>query len=151
MSHPLTLNEALFNEAFNIISLNQTKTNSLRQSLLKDLSYNEEANSKVIEFLGEVEYDLNNLHGILKDLKFSYQDMHNSLLKNTPCLNEPINEGLTEEKTTLGKTYSITTEKYAVGFGRWRTTLKHERTYYYENNQRIYKGNRRLRGFTKGV
>ena len=112
MSHPLTLNEALFNEAFNIISLNQTKTNSLRQSLLKDLSYNEEANSKVIEFLGEVEYDLNNLHGILKDLKFSYQDMHNSLLKNTPCLNEPINEGLTEEKTTLGKTYSITTEKY---------------------------------------
>ena len=114
MSNPITLNEALFQEAFNIISSNQTKSNTLRQSLLKNLSYNEEANSNVIEFLGELEYDLNNINGILKDLKCSYQDMHNSLIKNNPRLKEQINEELNEEKNSVGKTYSITSEKYGI-------------------------------------
>ena len=108
MSQAKTLNDALFNEAFNIISTNKSKSNSLRQSLLQNLSYNEESNSNIIGFLGELEYDLNSLYDILKDLRFSFHDLHNNLIKSDSCANECINE----EKKTIGKTYSISTEKF---------------------------------------
>ena len=81
MSQAKTLNDSLFNEAFNIISTNKSKSNSLRQSLLQNLSYNEESNSNIIGFLGELEYDLNSLYDILKDLRFSFHDLHNNLIK----------------------------------------------------------------------
>ena len=108
MSHPQTLNDALFNEAFNIIFSNRSKSNFLRQSLIQNLSYNDESNSNVIGFLGELEYDLNSLYDILKDLQLSYHDIHNTLIKSNSCIDEPVNE----ERKSIGKTYSISTEKY---------------------------------------
>jgi len=108
MSQVETLNDALFNEAFNIISSNKSKSNELRQSLLQNLSYNEESNSDVIGFLGELEYDLNSLYNILKDLRFSFHDIRNSILKSDTCVKEPINE----DKKVIRKTYSISTDKY---------------------------------------
>ena len=104
-----TLNDALFNEAFNIISSNKTKSNFLRQTLLQNLSYNDESNSKVIGFLGELEFDLNSLYDIVKDLQLSYHDIHNSLIKTNPFINSP---SVDEEIKSFGKTYSITSDKY---------------------------------------
>ena len=102
------LSEALFNEAFNIITSNKSKSNSLRQSLLQNLSYNDDPNSKVIGFLGEFEYDLNSLYDILKDLQLSYYDIHNNLNKS----NSFIDFHVSEENKPIGKTYSIISGKY---------------------------------------
>ena len=92
MSLPQTLNDTVFNEAFNIISSNKSKANFLRQSLLQNLSYDNESNSKIIGYLGELEYDLKSLYDILKDLQLSYHEIHNTLIKPNSCLNEAINE-----------------------------------------------------------
>ena len=102
------LSEALFNEAFNIITSNKSKSNSLRQSLLQNLSYNDDPNSKVIGFLGEFEYDLNSLYDILKDLQLSYYDIYNNLNKS----NSFIDFHVSEENKPIGKTYSIISGKY---------------------------------------
>ena len=106
--HPQTSNDILFNEAFNIISSNKSKSNFLRQSLIQNISYNDESNPNVIGFLSELEYDLNNLNDILKDLHLSYSNIHNSLIKSNSSFNEHMND----ERKINRKTYSITTEKY---------------------------------------
>ena len=51
----LTLNDSLFDEVFQIISTNESKANSLRQSLLKNNNFdnNDELNMKIIQSLGE--------------------------------------------------------------------------------------------------
>ena len=99
MSNIQTLNDEVFLEAFNIISSNKTKANFLRQNLLQNLSYENDTNSKVIGYLGELEYDLKSLYDILKDLQLSYHEIHNILINSN------------EEKKGIGKTYSLTTEK----------------------------------------
>ena len=110
MSLPQTLNDTVFNEAFNIISSNKSKANFLRQSLLQNLSYDNESNSKIIGYLGELEYDLKSLYDILKDLQLSYHEIHNTLIKPNPCLNEAINDE--RKNNNQGKTYSIVTGKF---------------------------------------
>ena len=105
MSNVQTLNDEVFLEAFNIISSNKTKANILRQNLLQNLSNENEPNSKIIGYLGELEYDLKSLYDILKDLQLSYHEIHNILIKSN------INECINKEKKAIGKTYSITTEK----------------------------------------
>ena len=75
--------DSLFDEAFKIISTNKSKANSLRQSLLQNNNHNEDLNLKTIQFLGEVEYDLNSLYDILRDLKISYNDMPNNLIHSS--------------------------------------------------------------------
>ena len=74
-----TLNDSLFDEAFKIISTNKAKANSLRQSLLKNNNYENDQNLNVIQYLGEFEYDLKTLFEILRDLKLSYHEIHNTL------------------------------------------------------------------------
>ena len=105
MSNIPSLNEKLFLEAYNIISSNKSKANSLRQSLLQNISCDNDPNSKVIGFLGELEYDLKSLYDIIKDIQFSQNDNQDNYY------NEPINE----EKKRIGKTYSITSEKSGNG------------------------------------
>ena len=80
----LTLNDSLFDEAFQIISTNESKANSLRQSLLKNNNFdnNDELNMKIIQCLGEFEYDLKTLYRIVRDLKLSYNDIHNTLINS---------------------------------------------------------------------
>ena len=75
-----SLNDSVFDEAFKIISTNRSKANLLRQSLLKNNNYDNNPNLKVIEYLGEFEYDLKTLYDILRDLQLSYHDMHNALI-----------------------------------------------------------------------
>ena len=105
MSNIPSLNDKLFLEAYNIISSNKSKANSLRQSLLQNISCDNDPNSKVIGFLGELEYDLKSLYDIIKDIQFSQNDNQDNYY------NEPINE----EKKGIGKTYSITSEKSGNG------------------------------------
>ena len=57
----ITLNDIIFNEAFNIISQNKSKANSLRLSLLNTFNYDNEISFKIRKYLGEFEYDLNTL------------------------------------------------------------------------------------------
>ena len=105
MSNIPPINDKLFLEAYNIISSNKSKANSLRQSLLQNISCDNDPNSKVIGFLGELEYDLKSLYDIIKDIQFSQNDNQDNYY------NEPINE----EKKGIGKTYSITSEKSGNG------------------------------------
>ena len=73
----------------------------MRQSLLQNLSYDNDSNSKVIGFLGELEFDLKSLYDIIKDIQLSQNETQNNYYS------EPINE----EKKEIGKTYSIVTQK----------------------------------------
>ena len=101
MSNIPPINDKLFLEAYNIISSNKSKANFLRQSLLQNISYDNDSNSKVIGFLGELEYDLKSLYDIIKDIQLSQNENQNNYFS------EPINE----EKKGIGKTYTIITEK----------------------------------------
>ena len=101
MSSVQSINDKLFLEAFNIINSNKSKANFIRQSLLQNLSYDNDSNSKVIGFLGELEFDLKSLYDIIKDIQLSQNETQNNYY------NEPINE----EKKEIGKTYSIVTQK----------------------------------------
>ena len=56
-------------EAIKIISINKSKANSLRMSLLQNIINNNEFILKIRQYLGEFEYDLNTLYNIIKDLK----------------------------------------------------------------------------------
>ena len=105
MSNIPSINDKLFLEAYNIISSNKSKANFLRQSLLQNISYDDESNSKVLGFLGELEYDLKSLYNIIKDIQLSQNENQNNYYS------EPTNE----EKKGIGKTYSITTEKSGNG------------------------------------
>ena len=105
MSNISSINDKLFLEAYNIISSNKSKANFLRQSLLQNISCDEESNSKVLGFLGELEYDLKSLYNIIKDIQLSQNENQNNYYS------EPTNE----EKKGIGKTYSITTEKSGNG------------------------------------
>ena len=105
MSNIQTLNDEVFLEAFNIISSNKTKANFLRQNLLQNYENEINTNSKVIGYLGELEYDLKSLYDILKDLQISYHEIHNILINSNK------NECFNEVKKGIGKTYSITSEK----------------------------------------
>ena len=81
----ITLNDTIFNEAFNIISSNKSKANSLRLSLLNTINYDNEIILKIRQYLGEFEYDLKILFDILKEIKLSYDNyniLQNSLNKN---------------------------------------------------------------------
>ena len=102
MSNIQALNDKLFLEVYNIISSNRTKANFLRQSLLQNISYDNESNSKVLGFLGELEFDLKSLYDIIKDIQLSQNEEQNNNNNS-----EPVNE----EKKGIGKTYTITTEK----------------------------------------
>ena len=105
MSNIQALNDKLFLEVYNIISSNRTKANFLRQTLLQNISYDNESNSKVLGFLGELEFDLKSLYDIIKDIQLSQNENQNNYYS------EPTNE----EKKGIGKTYSITTEKSGNG------------------------------------
>ena len=107
MSNIQALNDKLFLEVYNIISSNRTKANFLRQSLLQNISYDNESNSKVLGFLGELEFDLKSLYDIIKDIQLSQNEEQNNNNNNNNNNNEPVNE----EKKGIGKTYSIITEK----------------------------------------
>ena len=102
MSSVQSINDKLFLEAFNIITSNKSKANFVRQSLLQNLSYDNDSNSKVIGFLGELEFDLKSLYDIIKDIQLSQNETQNNYYS------EPINE----EKKEIGKTYSIVTQKF---------------------------------------
>lgn len=93
MSSVQSINDKLFLEAFNIITSNKSKANFVRQSLLQNLSYDNDSNSKVIGFLGELEFDLKSLYDIIKDIQLSQNETQNNYYS------EPINE----EKKRLGK------------------------------------------------
>ena len=105
MSSVQSINDKLFLEAFNIITSNKSKANFVRQSLLQNLSYDNDSNSKVIGFLGELEFDLKSLYDIIKDIQLSQNETQNNYYS------EPINE----EKKEIGKTYSIVTQKSGNG------------------------------------
>ena len=76
-----SLNEPMFDEAFKIISMNKNKANSLRQFLLKNNKYDNDEN-KIIQYLGEFEYDLKTLYNILRDLKISYHNKNREMKGN---------------------------------------------------------------------
>ena len=78
MSNIPPINDKLFLEAYNIISSNKSKANSLRQSLLQNISCDNDPNSKVIGFLGELEYDLKSLYDIIKDIQLSQNEEQNN-------------------------------------------------------------------------
>jgi hypothetical protein len=84
----IALNDTNFNEAFNIISSNKSKANSLRLSLLNTINYDNEIILKIRQYLGEFEYDLKILYDILKEMKLSY-DNYNTLQNS---LNKEQNE-----------------------------------------------------------
>jgi len=111
-----TLNDSLFKEAFHIVESNESKANSLRQILLNKLEYNNELNSEIIGYFGELEFDLKSLYDILKELKISYHDIHNALIKHKECYEKynDINKIRYEEKYKINnnRTYSISSEKY---------------------------------------
>ena len=113
---PETLNDSLFKEAFHIVESNESKANSLRQILLNKLEYNNELNSEIIGYFGELEFDLKSLYDILKELKISYHDIHNALIKHKECYEKDnnINKIRYEEKYKINnnRTYSISSEKY---------------------------------------
>ena len=92
MSSVQSINDKLFLEAFNIITSNKSKANFVRQSLLQNLSYDNDSNSKVIGFLGELEFDLKSLYDIIKDIQLSQNETQNNYYS------EPINE----EKKEIG-------------------------------------------------
>ena len=64
-----TYNDSIFEEALKIISINKSKANSLRLSLLQNLNNDNELILKIRQYLGEFEYDLNILYNIINDLK----------------------------------------------------------------------------------
>jgi len=84
----IALNDTIFNEAFNIISSNKSKANSLRLSLLNTINYDNEIILKIRQYLGEFEYDLKILYDILKEIKLS-NDNNNSIQNS---LNKEQNE-----------------------------------------------------------
>ena len=84
----ITLKDTIFNEAFNVISSNKSKANSLRLSLLNTINYDNEIILKIRQYLGEFEYDLKILYDILKEIKLSY-DNYNTLQNS---LNKEQNE-----------------------------------------------------------
>ena len=105
----LTLNDSLFDEIFQIICTNESKANSLRQSLLKNNNFdnNDELNMKIIQSLGEFEYDLKTLYRIIRDLKLSYNDIHNTLINSNNKKEEDDNKIKFDDinKYKKGKTY----------------------------------------------
>ena len=114
--------DSIFDEAFKIISTNKLKANSLRQSLLQNNNHNDELNLKVIQYLGEIEYDLKSLHDILRDLKISYNDIPNNLIHSS-FRNNRIKEEENEKQFNdfdkinnklkePSKTYYITSNKF---------------------------------------
>ena len=73
--------EQLFDEAFKIISVNKNKANSLRQFLLKNNKYDNNKN-KIIQYLGEFEYDLKTIYNILRELKISNHNNKDKIKEN---------------------------------------------------------------------
>ena len=91
------LKESLFEEAFKIITINKNKANSLRQNSLKNKNDND--NLKIIQYLGELEYDLKTIYDILRDLKSSYFNMQSNL--NNPKIKK--DENIKEEQKYIKK------------------------------------------------
>ena len=73
------LNDSIIEEALKIISINKSKANTLRLSLLKDINYESSLNLKIRQYLGEIEYDLNILYDIIKEFKISYDNGKHNL------------------------------------------------------------------------
>ena len=92
-----SLNESMFDEAFKIISMNKNKANSLRQFLLKNSKYDTDEN-KVIQYLGEFEYDLKTLYNILRDLKISYHNKNGEMKENIEEKNNKNNKEINNHK-----------------------------------------------------
>ena len=76
------LTDTAFDEAFKIISSDKSQANSLRQLLLKNNKNDNDLNMKIIQYLGELEYDLKTLYDILRDLKISFHDIRNSVINS---------------------------------------------------------------------
>ena len=73
------VNNYIFEEAFKIISLNKSKANSLRQSILCSMNYDNDLNLKIRQYLGEFEYDLKILYDIIRDIKSLFDKNENTL------------------------------------------------------------------------
>ena len=73
------VNNYIFEEAFKIISLNKSKANSLRQSILCSMNYDNDLNLKIRQYLGEFEYDLKILYDIITDIKSLFDKNENTL------------------------------------------------------------------------
>ena len=130
----LTLNDSLFDEVFQIISTNESKANSLRQSLLKNNNFdnNDELNMKIIQSLGEFEYDLKTLYRIVRDLKLSYNDIHNTLIDSN------------NKKEEYDKFDNI--NKYKKEFDDFENRLKEgNKTYYMTSSQVNHNNNNRCK------
>ena len=91
-----TLNDSVFDEGFKIITSNKSKANTLRQSLLKNNKDDNDLNMQIIQYLGEFEYDLKTLFDILRDLKLSFHEIHNTLI-NSDLNNNKNNNNIKEE------------------------------------------------------
>ena len=90
-----SLNDSVFDEGFKIITSNKSKANMLRQSLLKNNKDDSDLNMQIIQYLGEFEYDLKTLFDILRDLKLSFHEIHNTLINSD--LNNKNNSNINEE------------------------------------------------------
>ena len=136
----LTLNDSLFDEIFQIISTNESKANSLRQSLLKNNNFdnNDELNMKIIQSLGEFEYDLKTLYRIVRDLKLSYNDIHNTLINS----NNKKEEGDNKIKFDYLNKY----KKGKIYFNEFENKLKEgNKTYYMSSSKVNYNNNNRCK------
>ena len=82
---------AIFEEAFSIISTHKLKASSLRLTLLNTVNIDNNINLKIRQYLGEFEYDLQILFDILNNLKSSIENI-NKLKDNSEDLDEDENQ-----------------------------------------------------------
>ena len=139
----LTLNGPLFNEVFQIICTNESKANSLRQSLLKNNNFdnNDELNMKIIKCLGEFEYDFKTLYRIIRDLKLSYNGIHNNSLNSNNKKEELKNENDNKIRNKFDNS-----NKYKEDFDDFKNKLKGKnKTYYMTSSQVNHNNNNRCK------
>ena len=81
-------NDSIFDEALKIVSINKSKANALRLTLLKSLNNGNDIILRIRQYLGEFEYDLKTLYNIIKDLKLLFFDNEQNNFNNSINIEE---------------------------------------------------------------